>query len=82
MEEVRDPRDVFKDWVVNRGCSLTWVAEKTGWSREMISYVYNKKRTMSKKLALDLRTKLEIPLEWRADQPIVDPNPQEPTPTG
>ena len=71
MVDVRDPRDVFKDWVEDRGCSLTWVAERTGWSREMISYVYNKKRAMSKKLALDLRTKLEIPLEWIADQPIV-----------
>lgn len=77
MEDVRDPRDVLKEWVEDRGCSLTWVAEKTGWSREMISYVYNKKRAMSKKLALDLRTKLEIPLQWSADQPIVESNPSD-----
>jgi hypothetical protein len=28
MEDVRGPRDALKEWVEDRGCSLTWVAEK------------------------------------------------------
>jgi antitoxin component HigA of HigAB toxin-antitoxin module len=42
---------------------VTWVAQKIGWSREMLSQVLNKQQRMSNKLARDLREKLGIPVE-------------------
>jgi hypothetical protein len=79
MTEERDPRDILDAWVKARGCSVTWVAQQVGWSREMLSQVINKQQRMSKKLARDLREKLGIPVEGQPRLPpeeSPDPRPQ------
>jgi antitoxin component HigA of HigAB toxin-antitoxin module len=63
MTDDKDPRDVLHEWIRARGCSVTWVAQQIGWSREMLSYVLHKKHRMSDKLARALREKLGIPVQ-------------------
>jgi hypothetical protein len=61
-----DPRDTLREWIAERGCSIAWVAEQIGWSREMLSYVVNKRCPLSPKLARDLRKYLAVPVTGQA----------------
>ena len=66
----QDPRDVLIAWMEERGCSQTWLAQRIGYTRAMVNWVLKKRKAMSKRMARDLREKLEVPLEWSPHQPI------------
>lgn len=72
MPRRHDPRDDLRQWMDAHDRGPTWVAEQSGWTREMISYVYHKRKKMSRKLARDLQERLGIDIRWTPDQPIVE----------
>lgn len=57
-----DPRDTLRDWLDKNGLTITWLARETGWTREMLSYVVNKHKPLSRKLAMVIREKTGLDL--------------------
>lgn len=70
MPRRRDPRDVFNEWRQRWGKTLTEIADEIGWTREQLSYVSNKRKTMSKKLARSIEREYDLQLGWHANQAV------------
>ena len=70
--EPQDPRDILIAWMEDRGCTQTWLADKIGYTRAMVNWILKKRKPMSKRMVRDLREKLDVPVEWSPNQPIVE----------
>ena len=62
-----DPIDALKAWLDKEGHSISWLARETGWTREMLSYVINKHKPMSRKLARVIEEKTGLALRKSLD---------------
>jgi antitoxin component HigA of HigAB toxin-antitoxin module len=56
-----DRVDVLKDWMEREGRKAKWVAAQIARSETWLSYILNRRRPMSDKIARDLQAKLQIP---------------------
>jgi len=70
MPRRHDPRDVFNEWRRQSGKTLTEIADEIGWTREQLSYVANKRKTMSKKLARSIEREYDLRIGWHPNQPV------------
>lgn len=63
MPRRKDDRDTLREWLEENGLTITWLARETGWTREMLSYVVNKHRPLSRKLARVIHEKTGLKLK-------------------
>jgi hypothetical protein len=63
MNEQFDDIEMLRAWLEENEGSISWLARQTGWSREMLSHVINRRRPLSRKLAGVLREKLGIDIK-------------------
>jgi hypothetical protein len=63
MNEQFDEIEMLRAWLEENERSISWLARQTGWSREMLSHVINRRRPLSQKLAGVLHEKLGIDIK-------------------
>lgn len=63
MNDQFDDVETLRAWLEENERSISWLARQTGWSREMLSHVINRRRPLSRKLAGVLREKLGIDIK-------------------
>ncbi len=63
MNDQSDDIEKIRTWLEENERTLAWLARQTGWSREMLSYVMNGHRPLSKKLASAISDKTGIALK-------------------
>ena len=70
-----DRVDILKDWMEREGRKAKWVAAQIDLSETWMSYILNRRRSMSEKIARDLREKLKVPFDDlpRAKRPTKRP---------
>jgi antitoxin component HigA of HigAB toxin-antitoxin module len=58
-----DRVDILKDWMAREGRKAKWVAAQIDCSDTWLSYILNRRRVMSDKIARALQEKLQIPFD-------------------
>jgi hypothetical protein len=56
-----DRVDILKDWMEREGRKAKWVAAQIDLSETWMSYILNRRRSMSDKVARALQEKLQVP---------------------
>lgn len=69
-----DRIEMLKTWMKQEGRKSAWIAQQVGRSETWISYVLNRRRPMSDKLARTLQEKFGIPLLDAFNSPPCQPH--------
>jgi len=73
-----DRVDILKDWMEREGRKAKWVAAQIDCSDTWLSYILNRRRPLSEKIARNLQEKLQVPFNDlpRAKQPTPTKRPR------